>query len=336
VWGLGALLYGTITGRPPFVASDPAALGYLPMVSLPEPPSSFRTDLPVPMQQLVQTLLARDPTRRPNDLAKIAETLSRAATGKPGTPVLGMRAEREEIRRAIVGAADGECRVVVVYGVPGSGRRTLINEAADLARREGMPYLKETDPAEIEAALRKSKKPAVIAVRGAAPGVLDMCRRLLDDHVPGLVLVHGDRPVPGLENAIVVTPPPLALDEAVTLVVSMGAPEEQVEAWWRASYGHPIAIAGRVRAWHREHGEIGPPPDLELPSGARKILQALRRTPEMPIPDLARHVSMGEHELLDHAEVLFAEGLVEASADGSAIRITAAGKPAGDTTEEKE
>jgi hypothetical protein len=35
---------------------------------------------------------------------------------------------------------------------------------------------------------------------------------------------------------------------------------------------------------------------------------------------------MGEHELLDHCEVLFAEGVIEPARQGAAIRVTERGK----------
>ena len=138
VYGLGATLYAALSGRPPFVAPDLAALGYLPMVSLPEPISSLKIGIPSHLSSLIMVLLARDAQRRPSDLDKIADVLAKAADSPPAACVVGMRAEREELRRAVVGAADGECRVVVLYGPSGCGRRTPITEylATELVSEE--------------------------------------------------------------------------------------------------------------------------------------------------------------------------------------------------------
>ena len=66
----------------------PAALTYLPLVSLPAPPATFRPDVPAALNQLLLALLARDPNRRPTELARIKEALGRSMT-RLAEPILG-------------------------------------------------------------------------------------------------------------------------------------------------------------------------------------------------------------------------------------------------------
>src|SRR5262249_28263235 len=120
VYGLGALLYTALVGRNPFVAPDPAALTYLPLVSLPPPPSWSGPETTPALTQLRLGTLARHPGRPP-PAAGPRKNGAKGRAPPPGPPILGMAEEREELRRAVVGAADGEPRVVVVYGVAGSG-----------------------------------------------------------------------------------------------------------------------------------------------------------------------------------------------------------------------
>jgi len=54
---------------------------------------------------------------------------------------------------------------------------------------------------------------------------------------------------------------------------------------------------------------------------ALRILEVLRVEREIGVPELARRLDMGEHALLDHCELLFAEGLVRPAADGHAIAL---------------
>lgn len=327
IYGLGALLYTLLAGRLPFVAADPAALTYLPQVSLPPPPATFRTDLPAPLNQLVLTMLARAPERRPLDPAKLREALLKCKGGLPGPPVLGMSDEREELRRAVVAAADGEVRVVVVYGVPGSGRRTLIAEAVESARREGMPYLKGTDPTSAAQALREAGRPSVLVLKASHRGARQLAEALLRDVHGCLLLLHADRPIPGLtaQGAVQITPAPLNQQEAVKLAEVWAADIHLAEAWWRQSMGLPIALLGRIRAWRRAQGK-SQTQHAPLPAESRRIFDALRLRPNLKalVLELAAELQMTEHVLLDHAEVLFAEELIEPAEDGLAVQVVRA------------
>lgn len=323
VYGLGALLYTCLTGRPPFVAPDPAALTYLPLVSLPAPPATFRPDVPAALNQLLLALLARDPSRRPTDLARIQEALGRSMT-RLAEPILGMLEEREELRRAVVGAADGEARVAVIYGPPGSGRRTLIGEAVEYARREGLPYLKGSDLKKAVGQLRASSRPSVMVHRAQMKGAQQLASLILSEHLPCLLLLHSDRPVPALaeEGAIQLTPAPLSLRDVTSLCRVHGVDPANAERWWREGLGLPIAVMGRIRADRRRANNLDFDPG-ELPPESRQILDALRGNGSVAVVSLAREVQMNEHTLLDHCEVLFAEGLAEAADGGLSIRATA-------------
>lgn len=324
LYGLGAMLYTCLTGRTPFVAPDPAALTYLPLVSLPPPPSTFRPDVPYSLNQLLLALLAREPGRRPQSLSRVKEALNRTMN-RLAEPILGMHDEREELRRAVVGAADGEARVVVIYGPPGSGRRTLIGEAVDYARREGLPYLKGTDLKQALGRLRADKRPTVMVHRAQHKGAQQLARVILNEHLPCLLLLHSDRPTPSLAEmgAILITPSPLSLHDVHTLLEVSGIDVSHAEDWWRASLGLPIAIMGRIRAERRRTTNLQFDPK-DLPSESRKILKALSAQKKLIVSDLARVVGMNEHLLLDHCEVLFAEGIAVADDDGASIRYAGA------------
>ena len=124
-------------------------------------------------------------------------------------------------------------------------------------------------------------------------------------------------------GAILITPSPLSHRDVELLLSISGVDPSHAEDWWRASLGLPIAIMGRIRATRREVSGL-PFDARELPSESRKILKALRTQKKLVVTDLARLVGMNEHLLLDHCEVLFAEGLAEAADEGASIRLSGA------------
>ena len=324
MYGLGALLYSCITARTPFVAPDPAALTYLPLVSLPPPPAAFVPDIPSTLNQLLLALLARDPSRRPSSLQRVFDALRSTSTSNPPAPLLGMLDEREELRRAVVGAADGEPRVVVLYGPPGSGRRTLIAEAVEYARREGLPYLKGVDPRTLLTTLREAGHPSVLVMRGSSKAARQLAQLVMKESLPCLLLLHADRPLPGLsqQGAILLTPAPLTERDAMRLARMFGVESDEVGDWWRESMGLPVALLGRIRAWRRDTG-LTLTSATQLPAESKRIYEALRAKPKMraPVTALASELRMGEHMMLDHCEALFAERLIEPLQDGEMIGV---------------
>jgi predicted Ser/Thr protein kinase len=322
-YGLGATLFASVAERAPFVAPDPAALTYLPLVSLPPPPSAFRPDLPQILNRLILGMLARDPKRRPNP-TDVRAALTQTVGSKASPPILGMHEEREALRRAVVGAVDGEPRVVVLYGPAGSGRRTLITEAVEHARREGLPYLKGADARTAITQLKAEKLAGVIVLRSQPPA-RRLAQRVLDEAIPCLLLLHADRPFPNVAQKSVVqlTPSPLSARDVAMLARVSGADPDNAQRWWRESLGLPIGVIGRIRSWKRQ--QSGDPLDPSvLPSEARRILETLQQEGTQPVRVLAEKLELGEHILLDHCEVLFAEGLVGSSEDGDALHVVPA------------
>ncbi|MBT3223003.1 MAG: serine/threonine protein kinase, partial [Proteobacteria bacterium] len=243
IYGLGVILYVALTGQPPFVVPDAAAWTYVPLVTLPPPPSSRRGEIPAALDHLVLSLLTRNPRRRPTDLKKIERALQSIELTPITHPLLGMHREREVLRRAVIGAADGEARVVIVYGPPGSGRRSLIAEAIAAGRREGLSYNKRRDPKQVAGALRKTDKAPMLVVNGRRSGVRSLAHTIMKEHLPCLLIILSDRPIPSLteDQALQISPPPLNLRQVGRLARHMGAAEGDADSWWRSTLGLPGA-----------------------------------------------------------------------------------------------
>ncbi len=60
IYALGMVMYMLLAGRPPFEATNPASLAYQIVNHEPEPPSSFRKDLPAAMESIVKKAIAKD------------------------------------------------------------------------------------------------------------------------------------------------------------------------------------------------------------------------------------------------------------------------------------
>ena len=324
IYGLGAILYVALTGQPPFVVPDAAALTYVPLVTLPPPPSALRGEIPSALDHLVLSLLTRNPRRRPTDLKKIERALQSIELTPITHPLLGMVREREVLRRAVIGAADGEARVVIVYGPPGSGRRSLIAEAIAAGRREGLVYNKRRDPKQVAAAVRKVDKAPMLVMNGRRSGVKRLAHTIIKEHLPCLLIVLSDRPIPSLteDQALQISPPPLNLRQVGRLARHLGAAEGDVETWWRRSLGLPGAVIGHIRAFKREQ-TMQPFTDDHLPPSSRQIFRLLQENGPLSVAELASMVGVGRHAVVDHCEVLFAEDLIETREEGSVVLLMA-------------
>ncbi|MFJ6564516.1 serine/threonine-protein kinase [Streptomyces sp. NPDC091412] len=88
MYALGCVLYELLVGHPPFRADTPTALLYQHVQESPLPPHSVGVELPVELEQLVLSLLAKDPESRP-DAERVADWLS-APERWSATPSAGL------------------------------------------------------------------------------------------------------------------------------------------------------------------------------------------------------------------------------------------------------
>src|SRR5262249_23259028 len=82
VYGLGALLYECLTGRPPFAGAQPAVLAAV-LTEERVPPSRLNAKVPRDLETICLKCLRKEPERRYADAAALAEELRRYRAGEP-------------------------------------------------------------------------------------------------------------------------------------------------------------------------------------------------------------------------------------------------------------
>ena len=115
IWGLGAILFEMLTGRPPFLG-DTLPEVYSAVLNHPPPPlDSLRPGVPAALEDIVQRCLEKDPAQRYCDVADLAEALA---------PFAGPMARAvERITRILTNPDAGRVRYSVVPGSGGSAGR---------------------------------------------------------------------------------------------------------------------------------------------------------------------------------------------------------------------
>jgi len=83
IYGLGAVFYELLAGRPPFVVEGMAALVRKIIEDEPERPSTLADHVPRDLELICLTCMAKDPRRRYSSAAAIADDLRRWMRGEP-------------------------------------------------------------------------------------------------------------------------------------------------------------------------------------------------------------------------------------------------------------
>src|SRR6476620_11444732 len=96
-WALACITYEMLTGRPPFIGDDTAALLYMVVHEDPPPPSRVNTDLPPHVDGIIRRALHKDQAERFPHVTAFARALEAAASGmmisiEPGSGATGVRA----------------------------------------------------------------------------------------------------------------------------------------------------------------------------------------------------------------------------------------------------
>jgi hypothetical protein len=159
--GLGASLYETLTGRPPFAGHDPVAVISQHLNTPPVAPSFHNPSLPPALNDLILKLLAKNPDDRPSSADEVLATLQAlreqiekgevvAPAEAPAAPSIGRVAwgtfvgrerEMEQLKERLADAFSGLGSVVMVVGDAGIGKTRLLQEFATYARLRGAQVL---------------------------------------------------------------------------------------------------------------------------------------------------------------------------------------------------
>ncbi|HET9516349.1 MAG TPA: AAA family ATPase, partial [Actinoplanes sp.] len=147
LYALGATLYELATGAPPFGSGDPLRLLHDHVARVPTSPNVMNPAIPGPLSEIIGHLLEKEPDHRYQtaeglvyDLQRLRDAGGRPAAdfqvGARDVPVRLLPPSRlvsrdDEIaalEAAFDGALAGECRGVLVGGVPGVGKTALIDQ----------------------------------------------------------------------------------------------------------------------------------------------------------------------------------------------------------------
>lgn len=150
VFSFGVVLYEMLTGVRPFIGDAALAVLNAIITQHPVPPSRIKPDIPLAMDSLVLSMLAKESEQRPTIAAIVAEidsgTLLASVQARP-QPVtsrltVGRQQERALLMRAFEQILGGRGRLIAVTGEPGIGKTTLVEEVlADLARGSHRPAI---------------------------------------------------------------------------------------------------------------------------------------------------------------------------------------------------
>ena len=313
IYGFGTVFYTLLTGRAPFEGADASALAWLPLATIPEPPSALRPALPRAIDDLVLSLLSREPAQRPARAAALPALIWAVLRGSPRRPFVGMQRERAILRQAIVSLQDGVPAVIVVHGPRGSGRGSLIREAGRLARRQGLRVFDAVQPS------LSDGTPTVLALDTFDAAHEQTLLDVLAERQSVLAIVRADRPIPRLADAGArhVAPSPLGPADISRLARCWGVASEMAPDLYAQTSGTPSAVIRRLA------GYAGIPARLE-PTELR-ILRELEGT-SMTVDALAQRTQLPVHRLLDLVEPLCDQGLLVASADGARLTGPPRGK----------
>jgi predicted ATPase len=156
LYSLGVILYELCAGRLPFTADNPLGVISQHIHAPAVPPSSFRPDLPRPIEAVIMKLLAKSPTDRYPDAKTTLQALKEADKGLiPGETLtkysaaeflldqlargrlVGRRTEQETLHHLWKNCLGGQAQMALISGEPGVGKTRLANELLVYARLNG-------------------------------------------------------------------------------------------------------------------------------------------------------------------------------------------------------
>ncbi|MFN7973814.1 MAG: protein kinase [Acidobacteriota bacterium] len=153
LYALGCVMYELLTSRPPFTGTPEAVLRQH-LEREPEVPSDHCPDVPLPVEELVLRLLAKDPGARPGHAEDVVAMLGRLGADevpwrRRGSPRPYLYRPRLVARGGVIaeiladldGLTEGRGSLTLLGGASGMGKTRVVMEVAAEARRRGVRVL---------------------------------------------------------------------------------------------------------------------------------------------------------------------------------------------------
>ncbi len=136
IFALGVTFYELVSGERPFVGGTSMAVLAAILSEQPVPLGRLVPSTPQPIDALVHRMLSKNPDERPSArevedaLASMAsgDVLTAAATAATRRTTVGREAERDQLRRALARARDGQGLLMAVAGEAGIGKTSLVED----------------------------------------------------------------------------------------------------------------------------------------------------------------------------------------------------------------
>ncbi|WP_203897447.1 diguanylate cyclase domain-containing protein [Virgisporangium aliadipatigenens] len=143
LYGVGAVLFWLVAGRPPVEGDDELRLVRDILVRVPPPLTELAPDVPPALADIVARLLEKEPDRRYQSAEGLARDLA-AVEERPGlrfrlgawdfpprlvapSRPVGRDKEVAQLRSAFAQASEGAARAVLIAGAPGVGKSSLVD-----------------------------------------------------------------------------------------------------------------------------------------------------------------------------------------------------------------
>ena len=150
LYALGMTLYETVTGALPGYGRDPIDVIRMHLDEEIRKPSSINPRIPEPLEQIILKLLEKDPRHRFPSAAALLQAVADAAgrevprmellSGRGevyAAPLIGRKAEVEQLNALIADARDGRGGGVILAGAEGMGKSRIIRDAMLRAQLDG-------------------------------------------------------------------------------------------------------------------------------------------------------------------------------------------------------